>query len=685
MAVITQNYNIDLEPTGAHPVVGMSQFDTGSRTIVFTVYHGHELAQIDGMVARVDGTRSDGVEFSIPCTVGTGGKVSFTISQEMTKSAGKHAAELVIFDADGNPIGTQNFIIEVEPAPMVRDSAASADDRTLYDQYTDSVSKTVTDKLNSFSRDADNKLNSISNTVNDKLNSVSKNVTDKIAEMDSNYAEFTESMSSLYSPVDILGNHHGKLLISHRGGTGYPEQSIAGCKWAVEHGFIPEVDVHLLADGTAVLCHDDTTSRTMRAKRSGVPTTISQIPNLSAWKSDYELRPAITGGRTDPSPTLEELLQACGNRGILNIEVKQLDMATLEETLRLIKMYHCEKSVIVASFSTGLMETAKERGFTTMCFAGNASEVSSVLAMKHKPDYCGIASSIMSSSTLESLHNAGIKVTVWTVDDYRTAQAALTGGYDGVTSNKIDFVTNLLHFEGGDILNNGLLRCATPYDKNDSSLLDSPSSGKGICSFGGGFGFIGYSDDKISYDVVEPYDTMNIDLGDETKGKGGMFDVTVKGFTGAANYVGSDDKQSIVRLVLFTQDTPDTHWTDNGGSTSAAVQLFVRRNGQVSAWVEKGGTHPIEIHTNYVTGAANGRPKWKTSSSVYYTLKVSYYSSHLSYYFCTPDGTTAAGSVQFGINLTGMQKFALAPDRKVDQDFQLSARKCPVDGYGTGR
>lgn len=147
MAVITQNYDIDLKATGEFPVVKMSQFDTGSRTIVFTVYDGRELAQIDGMVARVDGTRNDGVEFSSTCTVGTGSKVSFTISQEMTKHAGKHAAELVIFDSSGNPAGTQNFIIEVEAAAMRRDSAASADDRTLYDQFTGSVSNAVTDKI----------------------------------------------------------------------------------------------------------------------------------------------------------------------------------------------------------------------------------------------------------------------------------------------------------------------------------------------------------------------------------------------------------------------------------------------------------------------------------------------------------------------------------------------------------
>lgn len=163
MAVITQNYDIDLKATGEYPVVKMSQFDTGSRTIVFTVYDGHDLAQIDGMVARVDGTRSDGVEFSSSCTVGTGSKISFEITQEMTKHAGKHAAELVIFDASGNPAGTQNFVIEVEAATMVRDSAASADDRTLYDQYTDSVEQ----KFSELATALNGKIDAMNKTVED--------------------------------------------------------------------------------------------------------------------------------------------------------------------------------------------------------------------------------------------------------------------------------------------------------------------------------------------------------------------------------------------------------------------------------------------------------------------------------------------------------------------------------------
>ena len=161
MSVITQEYDIDLKATGWYPVVEMSQFDTGSRTIVLTVHDGKELVPLDDCVARIDGRRSDGVEFSASCTVGTGSRVSFTISQEMTRAAGKHVAELVIIDSAGNTVGTQNFILAVEPASMLRDAAASADDRTLYDQYTSSIEA----KFNSLSKDVNRTVEDISQAI----------------------------------------------------------------------------------------------------------------------------------------------------------------------------------------------------------------------------------------------------------------------------------------------------------------------------------------------------------------------------------------------------------------------------------------------------------------------------------------------------------------------------------------
>lgn len=236
MAVITQNYDIDLKATGEYPVVKMSQFDTGSRTIVFTVYDGRELAQIDGMVARVDGTRADDVEFSRTCTVGTGSKVSFTISQEMTKVFGKHTAELVIFDADGNPIGTQNFIIEVEVASMRRDSAASADDRTLFDQYTDSVEHKFSKLSTSLTAKAD-ALNKTVEDISGLVGASSKQTTIYDNNVQLNGVG-TIHVRLTYDPITALVHAHayGSLSLSTRNDSQYSLCEIDS-KYCPDKGF----------------------------------------------------------------------------------------------------------------------------------------------------------------------------------------------------------------------------------------------------------------------------------------------------------------------------------------------------------------------------------------------------------------------------------------------------------------
>lgn len=141
--LVTKSYDIDISQTGARPIVKLSQYDTRTVRVLFTVYDGTELQVIDGCTARVDGKRSDGTAFTAPCDIEQGSKVGFTVESEMTNAAGMHDAELVIINSDGNPLGTQNFTFSVEKSPFDRESAATTEDRTLYDQYTTAVDTRV--------------------------------------------------------------------------------------------------------------------------------------------------------------------------------------------------------------------------------------------------------------------------------------------------------------------------------------------------------------------------------------------------------------------------------------------------------------------------------------------------------------------------------------------------------------
>lgn len=132
--MITQTYALNLIPGGVPIRVPCSQYDNGSRTIVFKLYNGSEGFANSGVTGRIDGTRVDGVAFQTTATI-SGGTATWVISLDMTASAGEHNAELVITDTGGNVLGTKNFIIEVEPRAKDPNEDPTPEEISLWQQY----------------------------------------------------------------------------------------------------------------------------------------------------------------------------------------------------------------------------------------------------------------------------------------------------------------------------------------------------------------------------------------------------------------------------------------------------------------------------------------------------------------------------------------------------------------------
>lgn len=187
--LVTKSYDIDISKTGARPIVRLSQYDTRSVRVLFTVYDGTELQAIDGCTARVDGKRSDGTAFTAPCDIEQGSKVGFTVESEMTNAAGMHEAELVIINSDGNPLGTQNFTFAVEKAPFERENAATVEDRTLYDQYTTAVDTRVTAAIDKANTSVDAAIKKADDAVTADTGKVDKLVSDTHARIDAIVSE----------------------------------------------------------------------------------------------------------------------------------------------------------------------------------------------------------------------------------------------------------------------------------------------------------------------------------------------------------------------------------------------------------------------------------------------------------------------------------------------------------------
>lgn len=118
-----QTFNLDLIPDGIPPIVHVSQYDKG-QIWKFNIILNNTLFTIpQNSSVTVQGTKKDGTGFQYPCTY-SGSQVVVTEEQQMTIFYGDVKAEIVIVNGD-DLIGTLNFIIRIEPAPLNDDTQIS--------------------------------------------------------------------------------------------------------------------------------------------------------------------------------------------------------------------------------------------------------------------------------------------------------------------------------------------------------------------------------------------------------------------------------------------------------------------------------------------------------------------------------------------------------------------------------
>ena len=118
--MINQRYDLNLIPGQTAPLfVHVSQYDVGSRTLVFGLINGTEAYTIpSGMTALFNGIKPDGYVFSYDMTVDrTNNVVKIDIEEQMAAVAGNVTCEVALF-LGSDRLGTANLILEVERSPM---------------------------------------------------------------------------------------------------------------------------------------------------------------------------------------------------------------------------------------------------------------------------------------------------------------------------------------------------------------------------------------------------------------------------------------------------------------------------------------------------------------------------------------------------------------------------------------
>jgi glycerophosphoryl diester phosphodiesterase len=241
---------------------------------------------------------------------------------------------------------------------------------------------------------------------------------------------------------------------AHRGGALYPpnlnrENTRHAFQQAVDLGYrYLETDVHATADGVLVAFHDHVLDRV--TDRTG---PISQLPYA-------EVAGARIGGR-DPIPRLSELLTAFPEARF-NIDAKS--DAAVNLLAAVITEHEAYERVCVSSFSVARLHRLRRRLGPRVASAASSAGIAvnrflpwltwalnssaPVLQMPVAYPVRGRLINILTPALVSAVHRAGKQVQIWTVDDSETMERLIELGVDGIFTDRIDVLKDVLVSRG---------------------------------------------------------------------------------------------------------------------------------------------------------------------------------------------------------------------------------------------
>ena len=149
--------------------------------------------------------------------------------------------------------------------------------------------------------------------------------------------------------MDIFKSWLVERCIAHRGlhNDEFPENSLGAFQNAVDNGYPVELDVHIIADGTLVVFHDNSLSRVTGKDGYIKNLTKNDLTNYSLMGSKYTI------------PTFDEVLNLIGGKVPILIEVKNTNKVGELETklLETLRAYNGEYAI--ESFNPYVLEWFK--------------------------------------------------------------------------------------------------------------------------------------------------------------------------------------------------------------------------------------------------------------------------------------------------------------------------------------
>lgn len=249
---------------------------------------------------------------------------------------------------------------------------------------------------------------------------------------------------------------------AHRGGwvredEEQRENTLFAFKQAVDLGYeYLETDVRVTADGVLVAFHDADLSRI-----NGSARTLGELTYA-------ELKEHPLNG-IDVVPTMSELFEAFPETKF-NIDIKE--SSAIEPLLEVIREHRADRRVCVASFSHARLNAFRKLAGTRIATNISTLGVGWNVALPSLPrllnspgqafqvpavhEFRGMRIPVVTPRLIKTAHALDKRVHVWTINEETEMHRLLDLGVDGLISDRIDVLANVLRERGvGSFLTSG--------------------------------------------------------------------------------------------------------------------------------------------------------------------------------------------------------------------------------------
>lgn len=245
------------------------------------------------------------------------------------------------------------------------------------------------------------------------------------------------------------------IAMAHRGGSTFApnlhrENTVHAFRQAVDMGYrYLETDVHATSDGRLVAFHDEVLDR--------VTDTKGAIADLT-WADVGRAR--ING--TDHVPLMDELFETFPEARF-NIDVKSA--GAVAPLVTAIRRHRAIDRVCVGSFSDARLRSVRRELGPSLATSAGPVDVAAVrllprllarwlrspsqaLQVPVTHSVAGFTATVVTPRLIETAHSLGKHVHVWTIDEAAEMHRLLDLGVDGLVTDRIDTLRDVLAERG---------------------------------------------------------------------------------------------------------------------------------------------------------------------------------------------------------------------------------------------